>query len=189
MDFQRKERRPLRPSVEWRTAGRAGWTRPVIFVSWNDAHSYLRWLVGETGKPYRLLSEAEWEYAARAGDKAHFWGDEINGKANCGGCGQRESKTTLVGSFEANKFGLHDMLGNVFEWVEDCYDLSYDGAPEDGSARISDDCETHVLRGGTWEHPKEWLHAAHRHHDFPYSRTKHLGFRVARDLGSNSRTP
>src|SRR5262245_3850139 len=117
-------------------ASDAGWGRgrqPVIFVSWDDAQAYVAWLSRMTDKTYRLLTEAEWEYAARAGSQAAYsWGDEIGkGNANCGGCGsQWDSKETApVGSFAANAFGLHDMHGNLWEWVEDCFHEDYNGGP------------------------------------------------------------
>jgi len=127
--------------------GDEGWgrgARPVIQVSWDDVEQYVAWLSRQTGKPYRLLSEAEWEYAARAGsDTAYPWGDEIGkGNANSGcaiGC-----RTASVGSFPTNAFGLHDMHGNVWEWVQDCYHFGYDGARTDGSAKTTGDCSDHV---------------------------------------------
>jgi formylglycine-generating enzyme required for sulfatase activity len=128
--------------------------RPVINVTWEQVQQYVTWLSKMTGKSYRLLTEAEWEYAARAGaNTAYSWGDEIGeGNANCSGCGSQweDIQTAPVGSFVANAFGLHDMHGNVWEWVEDCYQSKYDGAPTDGSARISPDCTNHVVRGGSW---------------------------------------
>ena len=134
-----------------------GWgrgTRPVINVSWLDAQEYAQWLSKITGERYRLPSEAEWEYAARAGSStAYSWGDEIgSNRANCWGCGSQwdRAKTAPVGSFPANAFGLHDMHGNVSEWVEDCYSDSYAGTPSDGTARVGDDCGYRVVRGGSW---------------------------------------
>jgi formylglycine-generating enzyme required for sulfatase activity len=131
--------------------------RPVINVTWEQIQQYVTWLSKMTGKSYRLLTEAEWEYAARAGaNTAYSWGDEIGeGNANCSGCGSQweDVQTAPVGSFAANAFGLHDMHGNVWEWVEDCYQSNYDGAPTDGSARLSPDCTNpvnHVVRGGSW---------------------------------------
>ena len=119
----------------------SGWgrgNRPVIDVSWDDAKAYVAWLSRMTGKPYRLLTEAEYEYAARAGTTtAYPWGDEIGeNNANCNGCGREWLRQTApVGSFAPNAFGLHDMLGNVWVWVEDCYHATYDGAPPDGDGR------------------------------------------------------
>jgi formylglycine-generating enzyme required for sulfatase activity len=134
-----------------------GWGRgrmPVINVNWGEAQRYVAWLSKQTGKPYRMLSEAEWEYAARAGsEKVYPWGDEIGeGNANCDGCGSEwdDKQTAPVGSFAANTFGLHDMQGNVWEWVEDCYHENYQGAPQDGSAWTTDDCSRRAVRGGSW---------------------------------------
>ena len=119
-------------------------TRPVINVSWDDAQQYVAWFSKMTGQPYRLLTEAEWEYAARAGSTtAYFWGDEIGkGNANCNGCGSQwdNRQTSPVGSFKPNAFGLYDMAGNVWQWVQDCYHDNYDGAPTDGSAWTIGDC-------------------------------------------------
>ena len=119
----------------------SGWgrgQRPVINVNFDDAQRYVAWLSRMTGKPYRLLSEAEYEYAARAGTQtAYPWGDEIgNRNANCDGCGSQwdGKQTAPVGSFPPNQFGLHDMIGNVFEWTEDCFHNNYERAPADGSA-------------------------------------------------------
>ena len=123
-------------------------TRPVINVSWDDAQQYVAWFSKMTGKPYRLLTEAEWEYAARAGSTtAYFWGDEIGkGNANCAGCGSQwdNRQTSPVGSFKPNAFGLYDMAGNVWQWVQDCYHGNYDGAPTDGSAWTIGDCSRRV---------------------------------------------
>jgi formylglycine-generating enzyme required for sulfatase activity len=141
--------------------------------------------------PYRLLSEAEYEYAARAGTETQYpWGDKIklNGKpmANCAGCGSQwdnKQQTSPVGSFAANQFGLYDMVGNVWEWTEDCWNKNYQGAPTDGSARTSGDCSRHVDRGGSWDYSPVNLSSAHRGRqsiDVPY---RNLGFRVARTLG------
>jgi formylglycine-generating enzyme required for sulfatase activity len=128
--------------------------QPLINVTWDKAQQYVACLSKSSGKPYRLLTEAEYEYAARAGTQtAYPWGDELGtNNANCVGCGsQWESRQTApVGSFVANKFGLYDMVGNVWEWVEDCYG-GYGIAPNDGSARTNEaGCNLHVLRGGSW---------------------------------------
>src|SRR6185436_13912074 len=116
-------------------------TQPVINVTWDDARQYVGWLSAITGKHYRLLSEAEREYSARAGSTtAYPWGDDIGqGKANCDGCGGQWDKkqTAPVGSFSPNAFGLYDMHGNIWEWAEDCYVENYDGAPTDGSAIVN----------------------------------------------------
>jgi formylglycine-generating enzyme required for sulfatase activity len=169
--------------------GDQGWgrgTRPVINVSWNDAQRYVAWLSKRTGKPYRLLSEAEWEYAARAGsDQAYSWGDEIGeGKANCVGCGSRwdNEQTAPVGSFMPNAFGLYDMHGNVFEWVQDCYHENYNGAPNDGSAKTIGDCGYRVLRSGSFNDITGYLRSAYRFFTGFDSRSSLVGFRVAQTL-------
>jgi formylglycine-generating enzyme required for sulfatase activity len=134
-----------------------GWgrgQRPVIAVNWFDATAYVAWLSKKTGKPYRLLSEAEYEYAARAGTTtAYPWGNEIGkNNANCNGCGSQWDvrQTAPVGSFAPNQFGLYDMVGNVQERTEDCWHNDYNGAPTDGSAWTSGDCSVRVIRGGSW---------------------------------------
>jgi formylglycine-generating enzyme required for sulfatase activity len=165
-------------------------TRPVINVSWDDAQKYVKWLSKHTGKPYRLLSEAEWEYGARAGsDKAYSWGDEIGKEnANCRGCGSQwdGKQTAPVGSFAANAFGLHDTHGNVWEWVQDCLKNSYNGdyndAPTDGSAWTSGDCANHVLRGGSWFNDPRGLRSAYRVRNPADDRDPIVGFRVGRTL-------
>jgi formylglycine-generating enzyme required for sulfatase activity len=166
-----------------------GWgrgTRPVMNVSWDDAQQYVAWLSRRTGKPYRLLSEAEFEYAARAGSAtAYPWGDEIGeGNANCGGCGSEWDgrQTSPVGSFKPNAFGLYDMQGNVFQWIEDCYHGNYNGAPTDGSAWTSGDCNRRVLRGGSWGSVPQNLRSANRIGNATGNRYNSLGFRVGRTL-------
>jgi formylglycine-generating enzyme required for sulfatase activity len=159
----------------------------VINVSWYDAQRYAAWLSKMTGKPYRLLSEAEWEYAARAGTSTLYsWGDEIGkDNTNCLGCGvEGDGKETApVGSFSANAFGLHDMLGNVSEWVEDCFHANYDGAPADGSAWAArNDCYSRVLRGGGWNSSPDKLRSASRGTGRTFSQSNSVGFRVARTL-------
>ena len=135
----------------------AGWgrgRRPVINVSWEDAVAYTKWLSSQTGGYYRLPSEAEWEYAARAGSRTTYsWGNDIGvNRANCDGCGSQwdNEMSAPVGSFEANRWGLYDMHGNVAEWVQDCWNWDYKGAPADGSAWESGDCSERVLRSGSW---------------------------------------
>ena len=172
-----------------------GWgrgNRPVINVSWEDAQAFVSWLSRYTGEDYRLLSEAEWEYVARAGtETAYSWGDAIGrNRANCkryrstggGICRDRWDNTAPVGSFAANAFGVHDMHGNVHEWVEDCSNVSYAGAPSDGSAWRSGNCERRVLRGGTWVSDPGDLRSASRSGNISESRSRFNGFRVARTL-------
>src|SRR5262249_14253569 len=128
---------------------------PMMNLSWDDATHYAQWLRGATGKPYRLPSEAEWEYAARAGTTTPYpWGREIGvAKANCTGCGASVDPhlPAAVGSFPPNPWGLHDMLGGVAEWVEDCWHKTYDGAPPTASAWGAPRCGQRVLRGGSWK--------------------------------------
>ena len=166
-----------------------GWgrgQRPVINVSWDDAQRYVRWLSTKTKKPYRLLTESEWEYAARAGTQtAYSWGDQIgSGRANCDGCGSQwdDRQTAPVGSFRANAWGLYDMHGNVWEWVEDCWNDSYVGAPRDGSVWRSGNCSGRVMRGGSWFDIPSGLRAAFRVWDATGVRDNDNGFRVARTL-------
>ena len=165
----------------------SGWgraDRPVINVSWNDAQAYLSWLSQETGEQYRLPSEAEWEYAARAGAAtAYTWGNRIGRNlANCQGCRSQwdNDQTAPVGSFPENAFGLHDMHGNVWEWVQDCWNGSYEGAPTDGRAWEVRDCEFRVLRGGAWNTQTRWVRSAHRMASATPVRA--YGFRIARTV-------
>jgi len=186
-----------------------GWgrgNRPVVDVWRKDVQSYLKWLSGKTGKPYRLLSESEWEYVARAGTStARYWGESESGqcrhangadmtakKQNKGwtgvvSCEDGFVHTAPVGSYEANAFGLYDVLGNVWEWVQDCWNGNYQGAPNDGSAWQSGDCSSHVLRGGSWDNYPGGLRSAHRirasdHDPANYKIRPIYGFRVARTL-------
>ena len=176
--------------------GRAGdvdWgrdTRPVIYVSWDDAQQYVAWLSQMTGKLYRLLSDAEFEYAARAGTQtAYPWGDDIGeNNANCVDCGSQWTgsagtwQTAPVGSFAANRFGLYDMVGNVWKWVEDCYHPNYDGAPTDGSTWTGGDCTARVIRGGSWGEGAEHIRPAFRDRTSTNDRNYTMGFRVGRTL-------
>jgi formylglycine-generating enzyme required for sulfatase activity len=166
-------------------------TRPVINISWEQAKRYVAWLTMMTGRIYRLLTEAEWEYAARAGTKtAYPWGDEIGkGKANCSGCGSQwadERRTAPVGLFPENAFGLHDMNGNVWEWVEDCYQDNYNGAPVDGTPLIIQDWPNRVIRGGSWSvwqgAPQSARSASRDNYAAKNTMRSFLGFRVARTL-------
>ncbi|TPV99617.1 MAG: Serine/threonine-protein kinase pkn1 [Beijerinckiaceae bacterium] len=160
---------------------------PVINVSWNDAKQYVGWLSRLTGKEYRLLTEAEWEYAARAGAMTRYsWGDDPGkGNANCDGCGSQwdREQTAPVGSFKPNAFGLYDMHGNVWEWVEDSWHDNYDGAPTDGSAWLRrDDPSYPVVRGGSWRNDPQTVRAAVRARRITGVRFDTLGFRLARTL-------
>jgi formylglycine-generating enzyme required for sulfatase activity len=164
-----------------------GWGRsdhPVINVNWDDAQSYVRWLTSKTGHSYRLLSEAEYEYAARAGTTApYYWGtDAGSGHTNCLGCGGQWSgrQTAPVGSFAPNAFGLYDMLGNVGQWTQDCYADTYGDAPSDGGASMRGDCSRHVLRGGSWFSVPRGIRSALRGSVPATIRSGAYGFRVAR---------
>lgn len=161
--------------------------RPVIHVTWYDASAYAAWLSSQTGKRYRLPTEAEWEYAARAGTETIYsWGNDIDvNRANCDGCaGQWDNaKTAPVGSFEANGWGLHDMHGNVYEWVQDCWNESYEGAPTDGSASRSGNCSERVVRGGAWWSLPRSLRSAYRiSAPIGVKYNSSIGFRVARSF-------
>ena len=161
-------------------AGDQGWgrgDRPVINVTWAEATTYTRWLSRKTGQNYRLPTEAEWEYAARSGSDSVAATPE---GANYAGSGL--DKTQPVGTYPANALGLHDMLGNVWEWVEDCYAASYDGAPTDGSARATPRCERRVLRGGAWNAPAEQVRATMRGRNPVGQRGEDFGFRVVREI-------
>jgi formylglycine-generating enzyme required for sulfatase activity len=167
-------------------AGFGRGTRPVINVTWNDAQQYVAWLSKITGQPYRLLAEAEWEYAARGGaTTAYPWGDEAGeGNANCNGCGGAADNraTSPVGSFQPNGFGLYDMAGNVGQWVQDCFHGDYGGAPTDGSAWTSGDCSHRVVRGGSWVDRPQFSRSARRLSFSTVFRISNLGFRVGRTL-------
>ena len=170
--------------------GAQGWgrgRRPVINVNWHDAKGYAAWLSEQTGKTYRLPSESEWEYAARAGtETAYSWGDEIGvNRANCDGSGSKWSdrQTSPVGSFAPNGFGLYDMHGNVWEWVEDCWHGNYEGASSDGSAWTSGGHISYaVVRGGSWSDYPRILGSANRSGNWPSDRVDNSGFRLVQDL-------
>lgn len=164
-----------------------GWgrdNRPVVGVSWEDAKQYTRWLSQITGKQYRLLSESEWEYAARAGSTTrYYWGNDIGqDNANCDGCGGQEKskQTSPVGSFQPNKWGLYDMAGNVLNWVEDCWSTDYREVTDDGRAWTNEPCAVRVLRGGSWFHKPDALTSSYRNWDRQQLRRSYNGFRVAR---------
>jgi formylglycine-generating enzyme required for sulfatase activity len=180
----------VRPSDQ--TWGRG--TRPVINVDWRDANTYVAWLNRMTGTDaYRLLTEAQWEYAARGIKSAEAphpeypWGDIIGkDNANCIGCGSQwdYKQTAPVGSFKQNAFGLYDMHGNVWQWVEDCY-AELGGAPTDGTApkaACRDSTSLRVVRGGSWQRPPEFLRSSFRGFDPPPVRYSFTGFRIARVL-------
>jgi formylglycine-generating enzyme required for sulfatase activity/class 3 adenylate cyclase len=169
-----------------------GWgrgTRPVMNVSWDDAQQYLAWLSGRVGKQYRLLSEAEFEYAARAGSTTVYpWGDGL-GVGNCAGCGSQwdNKQTAPVGSFRPNAFGLFDMQGNVWQWCEDVWHENYDGALSDGSPwRQAGDPNRRVARGGSWDTLPRLLRSANRNWFATVYRSLNRGFRVGRSLSASA---
>jgi formylglycine-generating enzyme required for sulfatase activity len=162
-------------------------SQPVTDVTWNDAKDYVSWLSASTGKQYRLLSEAEWEYAARAGTAtSYFFGDTITPEQ--ARYADRENRASpqqafFVGSFPSNAFGLHDMHGNVWEWVEDCWHEHYTkNVPIDGSAWKDEDCDSHVLRGGSWIDSEYSIRSASRASGNGATGTKTVGIRIARTL-------
>ena len=172
--------------------------RPVINVSWDQAGEYAAWLSRETGRKYRLLTEAEWEYAARAGsDRKYHFGDEIEqlcryaNHADAGTdyewrntlCADGTGKqTAVVGSYAPNAFGLYDMHGNVWEWVQDCWNDHYRRAPRNGQAWLEGDCSKRVVRGGSFGYEAASLRSAYRASIEPRIRNNDIGFRIARDL-------
>ena len=180
-----------------------GWgrgRRPVINVRWNDAWRYADWLTGLTGEEYRLLSEAEWEYMARAGTQTtRYWGESLgeqcryaNGYGTFGfanypisymdpaGCQDRQATTASAATDRPNGFGLYDVLGNVEEWVDDCWKESYEGAPMDGSPWYEGDCTRQMSRGGFWHDAPELLRSAGRNWAAAGRRLPYKGFRLAR---------
>ena len=187
--------------------GWGGGSRPVINITWEDAESYTEWLSDLTGEQYSLLSEAQWEYAARAGtETARYWGhghaDQCryaNGsdrsiipkhpifEDGSAACSDGYPETAPVRSFEPNAFGLHDMLGNVAEWTQDCWNDRYSGAPVDGTAWKSGDCSRRVARGGAWYSDTGSLRAADRFWPEPVDlRDSGVGFRIARAVVGGS---
>ncbi|MCO6413798.1 MAG: SUMF1/EgtB/PvdO family nonheme iron enzyme [Thiogranum sp.] len=165
-----------------------GWgrgKRPVVNVSWQDATAYAQWLSRQTGQRYRLPTEAEWEFAARAGSSKRFWwGNDVDSsRANCFDCGGREANrsTVAVGSFEASAYGVYDMAGNAREWVMDCYAPNYAEAREDGGAVEFAGCSDRVVRGGGFSSPSDKLRSSARDASAAHSRLNDLGFRVVRD--------
>jgi formylglycine-generating enzyme required for sulfatase activity len=190
-----------RPESSWENPGfvQTG-SHPVTCTSWDDAKAYAAWLSAKTGYRYRLPSASEWEYAARAGgDADQPWKPDGSGacaSANVAdqsaarrfpgwsvfGCDDGYIFTAPVGSFKASAFGLNDMLGNVFQWTEDCWHEDYKGAPIDGSARTDGDCSEHELRGGSWFTTPAFVRAGYRNHFAANYRTSSVGIRLVRDL-------
>ena len=187
----------------WRSPGFTQTGRdPVVCVSWDDAHAYVTWLSVKTGHIYRLPTEAEWEYAARAGTTTARYGSDNPAEfcryTNVGdldyseqhpgdsganrACRDGYAFTSPVGSFPPNQFGLDDMLGNVMDWTEDCWNANYSGAPTDGTAWQAGDCGRRVVHGGSWDADLSVVRSAHRRGLATSKRATSLGFRVARTL-------
>ncbi len=174
---------PCKSGRSWRSPGFAQTDdHPVVCVGADDALAYVRWLSSRTGKAYRLPSEAEWEYAARAGTSTpRYWGTgtaSVCAHAAAGGCAL--TGTTAVAHYAPNAFGLHDMLGDAWQWTADCWHDSYQGAPADGSAWLRDDCVLRVVRGGAWSAGTWALRAGGRDANRTNYRESDVGFRVAR---------
>ncbi|MEO3471809.1 formylglycine-generating enzyme family protein [Roseomonas sp. CAU 1739] len=192
------------PTLNWRNPGFAQKDdHPVVCVSWIDAQAYARWLATTTGKPYRLPSEAEWEFGARAGTTtARFWGDTQAPACEYGNvadlslaealnldrrpqftfrCSDRHVYTAPVGSFRPNAFGLYDMLGNVWQWTLDCLNPTLEGQPVDGSPRLTGDCANRSMRGGSWSHLPWYVRAGNRVRGTAADRYNFAGIRVVRD--------
>jgi formylglycine-generating enzyme required for sulfatase activity len=189
------------PELSWENVGyRQTATHPVTCVSWRDARDYADWLSKRTGQRYRLPSESEWEYAARAGSPAaHPWTEGAN--AACGyaniadetaaqrypgwkvlSCSDGFTYSAPVGTFKPNAFGLYDMLGNVFEWVQDCWNPDYRGAPAGGSAWLTGDCTQHGLRGGSWFTSPSLVAVSSRNRFEETYRSNTVGLRLVREI-------
>jgi formylglycine-generating enzyme required for sulfatase activity len=190
-------------SLTWRDPGYGRPPRddePVACVNWNDAQAYVAWLRQITGQKYRLLSEAEWEYVARAGSAAAYpWGDDPEGACRYANvydatavdprtpwpatkCADGHVGVAPVGSLAPNALGLYDVIGNVWEWVEDCYAMPYPARPIDGSAQTRAGCDRHGVRGGSWRTDVRRQRPAFRGRDEPTLNSNIFGLRVARDL-------
>ncbi|MDB6082671.1 MAG: hypothetical protein JWN43_552, partial [Gammaproteobacteria bacterium] len=190
-----------RHDASWQAPGFAQTTmHPATCVSWDDAVAYASWLSKKAGYAYRLPSASEWEYAARAGaDSSPPWGASpaaACAEANVADesavqrfpgwavfpCTDHYVNTSPVGSFKSNAFGLNDMFGNVFEWVEDCWYDDYAGAPNDGSARVYAGCQERELRGGSWFSTPRYVNAAYRNRFGHGYRSSSIGFRLVREI-------
>jgi len=186
--FSRATGRPLADDHQW---GRGN--RPAISVSWQDATDYAAWLSRETGNRYRLPTEAEWEYASRGGSSSDYWwgewpnhdfanfGSEVCCRGKISGADQWGEETSHAGAFPANAYGLHDSLGNVWEWVQDCWSVDYYGAPSSGGASLQGDCSKRVVRGGSWSDIPRNVAVAARGRAPVDKKLAFIGFRVVRE--------
>jgi formylglycine-generating enzyme required for sulfatase activity len=198
-----------RSDRSWRNPGfTQGGSHPAVCMNWNDAKAYVDWLARKTGKAYRLLTEAEWEYSARARTEPgayprYSFGNDEKDLCRYGNGADQTAKSSIAaakdwtiapcsdgyaytspaGSFAANGFGLHDMQGNAWQWTQDCYHESYDGAPSDGGAWTTGDCGSRMVRGGSWSDYPQFLRSANRIWCTTDFRFYDLGFRVGRTLG------
>lgn len=179
--YARDAGRELPPDEAW---GRD--QRPVIHITWRDIHGFIEWLNAATGRRFRLPTEAEWEYAARGGTETlYWWGDDVdhgivNNSVNVGG--DRWEYTAPVGQLAANAYGLFDMLGNVWEFVQDCRFADYVGAPDDGRARLDGECDSRVARGGSWGSTSRGIQVAARAAAAESFQSMDLGFRLAESI-------
>jgi formylglycine-generating enzyme required for sulfatase activity len=189
----------LKDGVSWKAHGFSqDKDHPVVCVDWKAAKAYVEWLSRKTGQKYRLLSESEWEYVARAGtDTMRYWGHDWDNKDSCQYANMQDKKiglnkifkcddgakyTRTVGAYRRNAFGLHDMLGNVGEWTEDCWNKNYNEAPTDGTARTIGNCSKRVLRGASWANDPSHLRSAKRGWNVTSTNAGFVGFRIARTL-------
>ena len=159
---------------------------PIINISWEHANNYVKWLSEKTGHTYRLATEAEWEYAARAGTTTNYWwGDKLKKKyANCRKCGTKWSgkQSAPVGSFPPNPWGIHDMHGNIWEWTADCWNPNHEGAPSDASVRSEGDCTKRVVRSGSWYYYPKLSHSQSRDKFAADLFSYNIGIRPVREL-------
>ena len=157
---------------------------PITNITWHDANAYVRWLSEKTKRRFRLPTESEWEYAARAGTTTRYnTGDSLVDAANCVGCSRQWGGKTAapVGSFAPNEFGLFDVHGNVWEWVSDCWTNNYNGRTKSSAAVEFDDCNRRVLRGGSWYNDADYARASYRGNEVPGFRDEGVGFRVVHE--------
>ena len=179
--FAKATKRSLPPSNGWDRK-----SHPVSQVSWDDANAYVRWLSSQTGKKYRLLSESEWEYAARAGTKTSYWWGSTSGSGNahCFDCKSdfSTSKPAKIGTYKPNAFGLYDTAGNLYEWVHDCYHRNYNDAPKDSSVWEGGDCNVRVVRGGAYQSPASSMRVENREKFKSGKGQYNVGIRIARNL-------
>jgi formylglycine-generating enzyme required for sulfatase activity len=187
--------------ISWKNPDfKQGPKHPAMCLSWDDSKSYVRWLSETTSKAYRLPTEAEWEYAVRANSTTrYFFGRDEKKFCRYGNVADRAAKkrfprwtvlacndgsvfTAPAGTYQPNAFGLYDMVGNAWQWLEDCWNPSYAHAPSDGSADLSGECSRHIVRGGSWDSDESMVRSANRRRNFPTLRNFDDGFRVARSL-------